>query len=178
MINTILEEKMSDKILVAYASKYGSTAEIAEKIGQVLAEAGIESDVLPVKKVKDLTSYRAVILGSAVFVGMWRRKAVNFLKSNQELLKDKSVWLFSSGPTGQGDPVELLEGWRYPKALQPVIDNIQPQEIAVFHGNVDVSRLNPLHKWMIGKVNTPVGDFRDWDMITGWATGIAKTLKT
>ncbi|MBN1306068.1 MAG: flavodoxin domain-containing protein [Anaerolineales bacterium] len=168
---------MKKSVLVAYATKYGATAEIAGKIGQVLGNAGLEAEVLPVKQVKSLTSYRAVILGSAVFVGMWRREAVRFLKSNLHLLKDKSVWLFSSGPTGQGDPVELLEGWRYPKALQPVIDDLQPQAIAVFHGNVDVSKLNPLHKWMIGKVAAPVGDFRDWDMITGWAEEIVKTLK-
>ena len=167
---------MSDKILVAYASKYGSTAEIAEKIGQVLAEAGIESDVLPAKKVKDLASYRAVILGSAVFIGMWRREAVKLLKSNLDLLKGKPVWLFSSGPTGQGDPVKLVEGWRYPKSLQKEIDELCPQEIVVFHGNVDVSKLNPLHKWMISKVESPVGDFRDWDMITGWAKEISKAL--
>jgi menaquinone-dependent protoporphyrinogen oxidase len=165
------------KVLVAYATKYGATAEVAEKIGEVLTQAGLQTDVLPVKEVRDLTPYQAVILGSAVYIGQWRKQAVKFLEASEQVLADRMVWLFSSGPTGEGDPVELLDGWRFPKAQQPIADRIQPRDIAVFHGNVDVNKLNFLHKWMINKVESPVGDFRDWDAITAWAEGIAAALK-
>lgn len=60
---------------MVYATKYGATAEIAEKIGEVLRQAGLPTDVLPVKQVDDLTPYTAIILGSAVYIGKWRKEA-------------------------------------------------------------------------------------------------------
>ena len=168
---------MHGQVLVAYATKYGATAEIAEKMGQVLRQAGLRTDVLEVDDVDDLSSYQAVVLGSAVYIGRWRKEAVKFLKANETVLAEKLVWLFSSGPTGKGDPVELTQGWRFPKALQPIADRIRPRDIAVFHGAVDVGKLNFIEKWMIKNVKAPLGDFRDWDAITSWATAIADELK-
>jgi menaquinone-dependent protoporphyrinogen oxidase len=172
-----MADETDTRVLVAYATKYGATEEIAEKIGQVLRQEGLSTDVQPVDKVKDLGPYKAIVLGSAVFVGRWRKDAVKFLRANQKILTEKMVWLFSSGPTGEGDPVELANDWRFPKTLQPVADRIQPQDTTLFHGAVDVNKLNPLHKWMINKVDAPMGDFRDWDAVASWATSIADALK-
>ena len=86
---------MGKKILVIYASKYRATAEIAEKIGEVLRQAGLHTDVLPVKQVRDLTAHEAVILGSAVYIGQWRKDAIKFLRANEQTLAERSVWLFS-----------------------------------------------------------------------------------
>lgn len=113
---------MDKKILVAYATKYGSTAEIAQKIGEVLINSGLDADILPVDRVRDLDLYKAVVLGSAVYIGQWRKEAAKFLKSNEKKLINKVVWLFSSGPAGVGDPVELMNGWRFPAGLQPIAD--------------------------------------------------------
>jgi menaquinone-dependent protoporphyrinogen oxidase len=117
-----------------------------------------------------------VVLGIAVYIGGWRKEAVKFLKVNEGALTEKSLWLFSSGPTGEGDPVELLEGWQMPKGQQTLIERIQPKDIVVFHGNVDVDKVNRLHKWMIKNVKAPIGDFRDWDAIVAWAESIATEL--
>ena len=168
---------MDDKVLVAYGTKDGGTAEIAEKIGQVLREAGLHTDVLSADRVGDLTPYDAVVLGSGVYIGRWRKEAAAFLKANEQALAERPVWLFSSGPTGEGDPVELTNGWRFPKALQPIADRIQPRDIVVFHGVVNAEKLKRIHKWMIKKVEAPLGDFRDWDAITSWAKAIADVLK-
>ena len=168
---------MNSQVLVAYATKYGATAEIAEKIGQVLRQAGLQTDVLPVDRVSNLSSYKAVILGSAVYIGGWRKEAAKFLKVNEKVLAEQLVWLFSSGPTGEGNPVELTEGWHFPKALQPIADRIQPRDIAVFHGVIHKQKLNFIEKWMLNNVKAPLGDFRDWDSITSWATAIADVLK-
>jgi menaquinone-dependent protoporphyrinogen oxidase len=165
------------KVLVTYASKYGATAEIAEKIGQVLGEAGLHADVLPADAVRDLSPYEAVVLGSAVYIGRWRKQAVKFLKANETALAEKAVWLFSSGPTGKGDPLELVQGWRLPKALQPIADRIHARDVAVFHGAVDSEKLNFIERWMLKNVKAPAGDFRDWETITAWATAIADALK-
>jgi len=167
---------MNTQVLVAYDTKYGGTAEIAEKIGQVLRQAGLRADVLPADRVSDLTPYEAVVLGSGVYVGRWRKEATTFLKANEKALAERPVWLFSSGPTGEGDPVELTDGWRLPKALQPIADRVQPRDVAVFHGVLDAKKLNLIEKWMIKNVKAPLGDFRDWDAITSWATTIADVL--
>jgi len=168
---------MDKQVLVAYATKYGATAEIAEKIGQVLKDAGQGADVLLVKEVRDLSPYDAVVLGSAVYLAGWRKEAVKFLEKYEGELAERPVWLFSSGPAGEGDPVELLDGWRFPEKQQPIADRIQPRDIAVFHGRVDVEKLNFLEKYMINTVKSPVGDFRDWDGITAWAEAIADELR-
>ena len=167
---------MAPQVLVAYATKYGATAEIAEKIGHVLRQAGLRADVLPADRVKDLTRYTAVVLGSAVYIGQWRKTAATFLKANEKLLVEQPVWLFSSGPTGEGDPVVLLRDWHFPKALQPIADRIHPRDIAVFHGAVDMTKLNLIEKGMLKNVNAPAGDFRDWSAISAWTGTIAGAL--
>jgi menaquinone-dependent protoporphyrinogen oxidase len=93
-----MEAVMDGQVLVAYATKYGATGEIAEKIGQVLRQAGLDADVLPVEQVSDLTPYKGVVLGSAVYIGRWRKEAVKFLRTNEKMLAERLVWLFSSGP--------------------------------------------------------------------------------
>ena len=168
---------MDGKILVAYASKYGATAEIAEKIGEVLKQEGLQADVLPVKSVKNLTDYKDVVIGSAMYLGMWRREGANFLKKNEKLLTERRVWIFSTGPSGKGDPVELLKGVRVSFNVKSIIERIKPRDTAVFHGNIDEKKMNLWEKWMVKTAKGEMGDFRDWDMITGWAKGVAEAVK-
>ena len=168
---------MEKQVLVTYATKYGATAEIAEKIGQVLQQAGLQAQVLPADRAGDPSAYRAVILGSAVYIGQWRKEAAKFLEANESILAGKPVWLFSSGPTGEGDPAELVQGWRLPGKLQLIADRIQPRDIAVFHGAVDANKLNFLERWMLKNVKAPSGDYRDWEAITAWASAIAAELQ-
>ncbi len=168
---------MDIQVLVAYATKYGATAESAEKIGQVLRQAGLRADVQPVKRVGDLAPYQAVVLGSAVYIGQWRKEAAAFLKANAAALAERPVWLFSSGPTGEGDPVTLTQGWHFPSGLQPVADQIHPRDIALFQGFANVNKMNTLEKWMLKNVKAGAGDFRNWEAITAWAAAIADALK-
>lgn len=169
---------MSRNILVAYASKYGATKEIAGKIGEVLRQAGLQADVFPVDDIQDLKPYRAVILGSAIYIGKWQKEAVEFLQANEKTLAERPVWLFSSGPTGEGDPVALVEGVRLPATLQSLVDRIRPRDIAVFHGYINPDKVNFIEKWAVKSlVKKPFGDFRDWDAITTWTTRVADALK-
>ena len=167
---------MNNQVLLTYASKYGATAEIAEKIAEVLGQAGLSAAVMPVKEVRDPAAYEAVVLGSAVYMGRWLKRATKFLKSNEKALSKRPVWIFSSGPTGEGDPAELLDGWRYPGYLQPQLDHIRPRDIALFHGDLDPEKVNFIERSLIKNVESPVGDFRDWDAITAWAASIAGSL--
>jgi len=168
---------MENRVLVAYASKHGITAEIAEKIGDTLRQSGLQVDVLPAKSVKDMAPYRAVVLGSAVYIAMWRKEMVKFLQDNEKMLSERPLWFFSSGPMGKGDPVELLHGWRFPEAQRSLIERIKPRDITVFHGAIDLKKMNFLEKWTLKNVKAPIGDFRDWQAIASWAALIASKLK-
>ena len=168
---------MDGKILVAYASKYGATKESAEKIGAVLRQAGLQVNILPADGKLDPAAYRGVILGSAVYIGKWQKEAVAFLLANEKALAERPVWIFSSGPSGEGNPVELVEGWRLPTDVQPAADRIHPRDVAVFHGNINLAKLNFMEKFAVKNVvKKPFGDFRDWKMIEAWANSIAAAL--
>jgi menaquinone-dependent protoporphyrinogen oxidase len=171
------EGTVDKQVLVAYGTKYGATAEIAAKIGEVLQQAGLQVDVVSADRAGNLDRYQAAVVGSAVYIGRWRKEAVKLLEANQEILAERPVWLFSSGPTDEGDPVELLDGWRFPNSLQPVVDRIQPRDIAVFHGATDPDKLNFIEKFMLKNVKASIGDFRDWDAIASWATDVAAELQ-
>jgi len=90
--------------------------------------------VLPADRAGDLSPYKAIVLDSAVYIGQWQKKAATFLQANEKALAERPVWLFSSGPTGEGDPVRLVKGWRFPTSLQPIADRIHARDIAIFHG--------------------------------------------
>ena len=167
-------------VLVAYASRYGSTAGIAERIAETLTLAGVDTETRPVDDVTDVARYRAVVLGSAVYFGSWLKVATAFVEENTGLLADRPVWLFSSGPLpgavlpeGQGsDPT--------PKGIGDVVEASHPREHRVFDGALDPSGLN-LRDRMIralpaGRPLLPEVDGRDWPAIVAWATGIARTL--
>jgi menaquinone-dependent protoporphyrinogen oxidase len=165
------------KVLVAYATKHGATAEIAGAIGQVLKEAGLPVVVLPVSQVEDLTPYSAVVLGSAVYAGNWRKEAVAFLEEFERELALRPVWFFSSGPTGEGDPVELMHGWRFPEAQRHIADNIGPRDVAFFHGAIDMERLGLGERLLIMALRAETGDYRDWEAVEAWAQAIAHVLE-
>lgn len=167
---------MNQKVLVTYATKYGATAGIAEFVCDKLREAGLTVELRPLQRIADLSAYTAVVLGSAVYIGRWRKEAVSFLHDNKKALMDKKVWLFSSGPTGEGEAAELVEGWTLPGPVQKIADEIQPRDVAVFHGALDASKLNVLEKWVINNIKVPVGDFRSWDAVSDWANAIAADL--
>ena len=165
------------KVLVAYGTKHGATAQIAEKIGTALSTAGLQVTVLPASEVGSVAAYDAVVLGSGVYAGMWRKPAVTLLKRYAEELAQKPVWLFSSGPTGDQDPLEATQGWRFPTGLQPTADAIQPRDIALMRGAIDEAKLGLLDKFMVKAAKAPFGDFRDWETIRAWAGEIAAALQ-
>ncbi len=167
---------MQTYVLVAYASKYGATKEIAEKIGQVLNASGIVTDVEAIEQVRDLKPYTAVILGSAVYAGQWLGEATAFLKAHEIELAQRPTWFFSSGPTGEGDPIELMKGWRFPEGQKAFAEHIQPRDIMLFHGALDLGKLNFAEKLIVKGFKAPTGDFRDWSVITGWAVQIVEAL--
>jgi len=166
------------KVLVAYASKYGSTAEMAQKMGEVLRKADMEVGVFSADLVTDVKPYDAVVLGSAVYAGSWMKPVVELLETQEKDLATRPVWIFSCGPTGEGDPVEIMHGWRYPEALEPLLQQIQPRAIAFFHGKIDPEKMYWGEKLIIKALRARTGDFRDWKAIEAWAQDIALALRS
>ncbi len=172
-------------VLVAYASKHHSTAEIAEEIGKILRQTdGLQVEVREVSTVNDLSPYGAVVLGSAVYTGQWQPEAAEFLKRHEKELAQRPVWLFSSGPTGMGGSTELTHGWKLPEGLRLTAKWINPRDITVFRGNIhpqtfeDAEAFNWVQRLVLKVVHPPIGDFRDWTMIRGWANQIAQNLQS
>lgn len=165
------------RVLVAYGSKHNATAEIAQAIGKALSwTEQLEVDVYPVEQVNDVKPYDAVVLGSAVYAGQWQPDAAEFLKRHEQELAQRAVWLFSSGPVGEGDPRTLMKGWMFPENLQPYADFIKPRDIALFHGKLEADALSFFERTAVRMVGAKMGDFRDWNMIRHWTEKIAAAL--
>ncbi len=178
------------KILVAYASKYGSTKGIAEHIGKKLNEHGLEADVINVDEVKNLESYNAFVIGSAVFMGSWMKQAKQFVSKNQALLSTRPVWLFSSGPTSDkktdAKGRDLLETSVMPQEIDGLKALVKPRGHKVFFGALFGEKLTGfvgfvyriVQKIPSARQNMPEGDFRDWKEIESWTNTIAEEIKS
>ena len=164
------------KILVTYASKYGSTGEIARRIAEILAIDRLAVDLFEIEDIADISSYSALIIGSSIYVGKWRPEAVEFLKTHAAQLAEKDVWIFSSGPTGEGDPADLLNGWIIPPTRDFLIERIEPHDAGLFNGVININKLNVIEKMQVEAKHLETGDFRDWDAIERWAKTISTNL--
>ncbi len=159
-------------VLVTAATKHGATAEIASAIGETLAGRGIQVTVADPADVTDLDGYDAVVLGSAVYAGHWLEAAKALADRLGEALASRPVWLFSSGPVG--DPPRPDEG---PADVSGIIQTAQAQDHRVLPGRLDKSKLGFGEKAIVMALRAPEGDFRDWQQIRTWASGIADTLQ-
>jgi menaquinone-dependent protoporphyrinogen oxidase len=155
------------KILVAYASKAGSTAEVAQAIGEALGAKGAAVGVLQIKQVKDLSAYTAVVLGSAIRVGQWLPEAVNFVKAHQaELRQRPTAYFLVSGFLKDNTPEVTQKVNAY---LDPVRAIFEPASIGLFAGKMDYSKLSFLDRTIAKAVGSVEGDWRNWDAIRAWA---------
>jgi len=170
------------RVLVAYASKYGATQGIAERIGDVLRARGHDVDVVRCKDLDDATGFDAYVVGSAAYMFRWRKDARQFVRRNVDVLATRPVWLFSSGPVGT-DRVDakgndVLAG-AIPKEFAEYETAISPRGTQVFFGAFQLEKLrgvDRMAKWAPAAA-MPVGDFRDWDAIEAWAGRIADDLE-
>jgi menaquinone-dependent protoporphyrinogen oxidase len=159
------------RVLVASASKHGSTAEIAEAIGTVLEKRGFEVALKPADAFTSIQGYDAVVIGSAVYAGRWRDKAKEFVERHSEELKKLEVWLFSSGPLG--DPLKPDDE---PTDVARMIAMTGARGHKVFAGKLDKGELNLAERAVVRGVRAPYGDFRDWEDVFAWTLDIARSL--
>jgi menaquinone-dependent protoporphyrinogen oxidase len=168
-----LEEVAKMTVLVAYASKHGSTQGIAERIAEKLRQLGKEAEAQPLDAVEDPGSYEALVIGSAIYYGSWMKEATEWMHRNQAVLAQRPVWLFSVGPLG----TEVKDAEQQPKEMAEFQQAIRPREQRVFFGVLDHHRLSFAERMVVKAVRAPEGDFRDWEAIEVWAESIARKLQ-
>jgi menaquinone-dependent protoporphyrinogen oxidase len=163
---------MTPRVLVAYGSKMGSTAEIAEAIGRELRKQGLRADVLPATSVRDVRSYEFVVIGSAIYGGRWRRECQRLLERHQLQLMRRHVWLFQSG-------LSVVSPGPYKDPTPPVVRRLA----AVVGANIPVTFPGRLTResarGLIPRLmaRQPLaGDHRDWERIRRWAADIAQQV--
>jgi menaquinone-dependent protoporphyrinogen oxidase len=185
------------RALIVHASRHGGSAGIADRIGEILREAGVEVVVAKARDLPDPRPFDACIVGAGVYMGSWVHDGVVYLERYGHVLATKPVWLFSSGPlpgstkeptNPNADPVEVAlgpaegpgSGGR--RKLEAAAEPIHPKAHKVFTGAFDpedppanlserLVRLMPMAKRVL-----PAGDFRDWPEIEAWAKEIAEDL--
>ncbi|MET3982995.1 flavodoxin domain-containing protein [Streptomyces sp. PvR034] len=165
------------RILVGYASVYGSTREIAERVGARLRACGNTAEVRSLDTVHDLADYDAFVLGSAVHRQAWLPTAVHFVRRYADPLGDSPVWIFSVGmPGALGGPWKKLGVKEIPKILAGLDPELRPRGHRLFSGVITPEELAPTGRFLFRLMGCRYGDFRDWGAIEAWADEIAAGL--
>ncbi len=159
-------------ILLAYATRYGSTQEAAETIAATLRQAGLTVDVQPMQLVKALDSYEAVVLGAAIYNGRWHPDAHLFLSQHQETLRQRPVAIFALGPLSTSNAA-MRNSRRQLESELKKHPWLKPVALEMFVGKYDPSKpgLSFFERLM------PASDRRDWDAVSAWADKLPAQLQ-
>lgn len=171
---------MSNRILITYASRAGSTAEIAEAIGRTLTEGGAQVDVIPMRDVKDLSPYQAVVAGSAIRGSKWLPEAVQFIQTHRSNLSQKRFAMFTVCIT-----MAMKNAQNYRSGVMdwvaPVRAMVKPLSEGLFAGMLDFSKLPFNWDTLMLRLTValgifPRGDHRDWNAVRAWAENLKPVL--
>jgi menaquinone-dependent protoporphyrinogen oxidase len=160
---------MNGRVLVAYASKHGSTAEVAEVVAAALCEQDVEVDVRRAEEVDELERYGGVVLGGALYMGRLHRDARRFLHSHREALAKLPVAVFAMGPRTL-EPGDVASSQAQLDRTLARVPEITPFSVAIFGGVVHPHELDFPFSRM------PASDARDWEAIHAWAREVGDVL--
>jgi menaquinone-dependent protoporphyrinogen oxidase len=158
---------MTARILVAYATRKGSTAEIAQVVGKGLVSAGHTVDVAEAKTVRTVEGYSAVVIGAPMYMGSIEGEAGKFVKRFSEHLAKLPIAAFAVGMAPVSKDAKQLEAGL--KALHASLAPLKPVAATMFAGRMDPTKLSFIQRKMTEFVKAPVGDYRDWNAIAAWA---------
>lgn len=165
-------------VLVAYASKRGSTREIAEAIAATMREHGLTVDCIRAEDVEALDAYDAVVLGSAVYMRRWRGDAKHFLRDHRKELAQRPFWVFSSGPVGQPKGSDTEASWAEPPKVMKEVEELGARDHVVFGGRLPTEPRGPIERSMVKNTPPEQRDLRDWAEISAWAAAVCSGLRT
>jgi menaquinone-dependent protoporphyrinogen oxidase len=174
-MSRLKEITMSLLVLVGYATRYGSTQEVAEAVAATLRECGLEVDIQPMRKVRTLAGYSAVVLGAPLFMFRWHEDALRFLSRHREALMERPVAVFALGPVH--DPYDEDEWQSSHDQLDKELAKypwLTPVALEMFGGKYDPAKLRFPVNLLAGK--EPASDLRDWTSIRDWAANLKLIL--
>ena len=162
----------TQSILLAYASRFGSTQEVAETIAASLRQAGLNVDIQPMQEVKSLDRYDAVVLGAAIYNARWHADAHLFLSQNQESLTQRPVAIFTLGPLSSSEAAKRNSRRQLDSELAKY-SWLKPVAVEIFAGKYDPSKpgLSFFDRFV------PASDHRNWDAIRAWAQTLSVQLQ-
>ena len=179
-VGTGLISSAQNKVLVTYASKYGSTGGVAKEIANTLNNNGFLVDVRLITKSMDLSAYSSIIIGSPVYVGKWMEEAYDFVQSNRKILSNMNVAYFLTSMTlgASKDEVAKQEIEEILNSIEKEIPEVKTLHKGFFGGAIDYSKMSLAMKTMLKIMPEDVkeGDFRDWGVINSWAEEIGKRI--
>ena len=164
---------METKVLVAYASSYGSTQEIAEVISETLRSQGLAVDCEAIRNVRKLEGYSGLVLGAPLYMFHWHKDARRFLSQHRKILADHlPVAIFAGGPFGKGDGNEWQE-------VRTLFDRelakfpwLTPISVHIVGGKFDPTKLRFPYNLIPVLKKMPASDLRDWVAIRAWASSL------
>jgi menaquinone-dependent protoporphyrinogen oxidase len=167
---------MTDRILVGYATRYGSTQEVAEAVAKTLGEGGLAVDARLLKDVRTLEGYAAVVVGAPLFMFHWHKEALDFLSRQRSALEKLPLAIFALGPVHEPHDEAEWQASRQQleKELAP-FTWLKPVSLEIFGGKYDPEKLRFPLKMFAGK--EPASDIRDWKAIDLWANSLVTRLR-
>ena len=162
---------MTARILVAYASRKGSTAGIAQAIGKELTIEGYTVDVSEMKLITSLAGYNAVVIGAPVYTGKVTGDVAAFVSTNKDELSRVPVAGFVTGIAPVYPKTGDVKG--FTDQLVTALSPVRPVAVTMFAGTLDAGKMNLVERSLTMLMKVPRGDFRDWDAIAAWAKTLA-----
>ncbi len=159
------------RVLVAYGSKHGGTNRVAGLLGEALTEAGLDCDVMPAADAHDVHAYDAVVLGGALYAGRWHHDSKAFARKHEDALRDRPLWLFSSGPLD--DSASMQELPAVPD-VRVFITELGARGHATFGGVLEPETAGFLGRRLIARGLS--GDHIDRAQVRAWADEIAAEM--
>lgn len=166
---------MSASVLVAFASRSGSTQEVAEKIAATLREGGLAVSIQPMRDARTIDAYSAVVLGAPLYMFHWHKDALTFLSRHRNALTQRPVAVFALGPF-HADEKEFQDARSQLNQELAKFPWLAPVAVEVFGGRFEPTKLGFPFKLIPALRNMPASDVRDWNAIRAWASGLTAKL--
>ncbi len=165
-------------VLVAFASTHGSTQEVAEVIAATLREHGATVDLQPLRQVRSLEGYSAVVLGAPLYMFHWHKDALHFLSRYQKILAGGlPLAIFAGGPFGTSDGTAWQEVRAQLDQELAKFPWLKPASVQIIGGRFDPKKLRFPYNLIPAMRQMPASDLRDWPAIRAWASNLAAELR-
>jgi menaquinone-dependent protoporphyrinogen oxidase len=161
---------VAHNVLVAYASKHGTTREVAESIAGMLRDSGgLTVEIEEAGCVHDISGYDAIVVGGGLYMGKWHADARHLLKRHRHELAEKRLAVFGMGPDSLEESKVAESRKQLDRALA-VTPELEPIAVTIFGG-----ALTP-ETWRFPFNRLPAFDARDWGAVRGWAEEVAAKI--